>query len=170
VNKLVAISALVLGLGLGAWSGYRLGSAETSASAPDADIPAPVKRERCLWAGRADVDSDVLRALIREEMVAVLAARTGSGAAAGTPEPPTKAVAPSPARDVVTPEKLAQRREAQEQIDAILSQGVWGNEQRLSFQQKLVVLDPEQRERALQQITTAINNGTVQVGTDGPPL
>ena len=164
MNKLIAIITPVLGFGLGAWSGYHVGSAETPASAAHTDTPALVTRERGLWAGRADVDSAVLRALIREEMTAVLAAR------AGTPEPSGKTAAPSPAREVASPEKLAQRREAQEQIDAILSQGVWGNEQRLSFQQKLVLLDPDQRERALQQITTAINNGTLQVGTDGPPL
>jgi hypothetical protein len=32
------------------------------------------------------------------------------------------------------------------------------------------MLDSEQRERALQQLTTAINSGTLQVRTDGPPL
>ena len=170
MNKLIAIIALVLGFGLGAWSGYQVGSAGTPASVAHADIAALVTREPGLSAGRADVDSAVLRALIREEMTAVLAARAGSSPAASTPEPSGKTAAPIPAREVASPEKLAQRREAQEQIDAILSQGVWGNEQRLSFQQKLVVLDPEQRERALQQITTAINNGTLQVGTDGPPL
>jgi len=111
----------------------------------------------------------VLRALIREEMVAALAARVGSGTAGGASDTNSPG-APAPARDIVTPEKLSQRREAQEQIETMMSQGVWGNEQRLSFQQKLVLLDPEQRERALQQITTAINNGTLQVGTDGPPL
>ena len=52
----------------------------------------------------------------------------------------------------------------------MLARGTWGNEQRLSFQQELIVLDPEQRERALQQITTAINTGALLVSTDGPPL
>ena len=170
MNKLIAIGALVSGVGLGAWSGYQVGSTDTSASVAHSDIPALVKRESGLLAGRADVDSGVLRALIREEMTAALAARVGSDSAARSPELPRKAGAPTPASDVVTPEKGAQRREAQEQIEAMLSQGLWGNEQRLNFQQKLIVLDPEQRERALQQITTAINNGTLQVGTDGPPL
>jgi len=69
-----------------------------------------------------------------------------------------------------SPERLAQRRAAQEQIEPMLARGTWGNEQRLSFQQELIVLDPEQRERALQQITTAINTGALLVSTDGPPL
>jgi len=170
MNKLIALITPVLGFGLGAWSGYHVGSAETPASVAHTDIRALVTREAGLWAGRADVDSAALRALIREEMTAVLAARVGSSPAAGTPGLSGQTAAASPAREVASPEKLAQRRDAQEQIDAMLSQGVWGNEQRLSFQQKLVVLDSEQRERALQQITTAINNGTLQVGTDGPPL
>ena len=169
MNKLIAIGALVLGFGLGAWSAYQVRSTDTPASVEHADIPAPVKCERSLWAGRADADAGVLRALIREEVLGALSARAGSGAAASAPDTSNPA-APTPARDSATPEKLSQRREAQDQIEAILSQGVWGNEQRLSFQQKLVLLDPEQKERALQQITTAINNGTLQVGTDGPPL
>ena len=163
MNKLIAISSLVFGFGLGAWSGYHVGSAESADSVAHTDTLALVKREAGLSAGRADVDPGLLRALIREEKSAALAARGGN-------ELLNKADAPIPAKDAVTPEKLAQGREAQEQIDAMLSQGVWGNEQRLSFQQKLVVLDPEHRERALQQITTAINNGTLQVSTDGPPL
>jgi len=169
MNKLIAIGALGLGFGLGAWSAYKVGATETPASVAHADIPAPVEHERGLWAGRADVDAGVLRAMIREEMEAALAARAGSGSAGGASVTSSPG-APAPARDIVTPEKLSQRREAQEQIETMMSQGVWGNEQRLSFQQKLVLLDPEQRERALQKITTAINNGTLQVGTDGPPL
>jgi hypothetical protein len=166
MNKLIAIGALALACGVGAWSGYQVGSAQIPASVTHSGIPALVRREPGLLAGCADVDPGVLRTLIREEMTAVLAARGASSA-----QPPGRAeAAATPAKEVATPEKLAQRREAQEQIDAILAQGVWGNEQRLSFQQKLIVLDPEQRERALQQITTAINNGTLQVGTDGPPL
>ena len=45
-----------------------------------------------------------------------------------------------------------------------------GNEQRFNFQQKLVMLDPEQREHAMEQFATALNNGTLKVTTDGPPL
>ena len=159
MNKLIAISTLVLGFGLGAWCVHQAESTETPASVANACTPALIKREPGLSVGRADGDSAALRALIREEMTAVLAGKTVDGPAA---------VATVQAN--VSPETQSQRREAQEQIDTIISQGVWGNEQRLSFQQKLVMLDPEQKERALQQLTTAINNGALQISTDGPPL
>ena len=159
MNKLVAISALVFGFGLGAWCGYRAGPIESSALVASTGIPALVKHEPSLPPGRADIDWAVLRAVIREEMTAALAGRGGNAPAASTS-----------VKNAASPETLAQRREAQEQIDAIMSQGVWGNAQRLSFQQKLVMLDPEQRERALQQLTTAINSGALQISTDGPPL
>ena len=159
MNKLVSISALVLGLGLGAWWGYHAGAIESPALVASTGIPALVKHAPSLSPGRADIDWAVLRAVIREEMTAALAGRGGNGPAASTS-----------VKNAVSPETLAQRREAQEQIDTIMSQGIWGNAQRLSFQQELVMLDPEQRERALQQLTTAINSGALQIGTDGPPL
>jgi hypothetical protein len=110
-------------------------------------------------AGRADIDLSVLRTLIKEELTAALARKSGSNPAA-----PTPVLAPA------SPEIVAQRREAVEQIDTFIAQGVWGNEQRLNFQQKVALLDPQQRERALQKLTTGINSGTIQVSTDGPPL
>ena len=168
MSKLIAISAAVFGIGLGAWSGYQVGSARSPVSVARADIPTLVRREPGFSAGRAEPDSNVLRALLREEMTAVLAQKGWRNPEARSPGG-ARTAASSVAEDA-GPEKLVQRRAAQEQIDEMMTQGIWGNEQRLSFQQKLVVLDPEQRERALQQITTAINNGTMQVSTDGPPL
>jgi hypothetical protein len=159
MNKLIPIGAFVLGLGLGAWWGYAAGSTESHVPMASTEIGALVKREPSLSPGRADIDLAVLRALIREELTAALAGRSGNGP-----------VAPTPVKSAVSPETLVRRREAQEQIEAIMSQGVWGNAQRLSFQQNLVMLDPEQMERALQQVTTAINSGTLQISTDGPPL
>jgi hypothetical protein len=159
MNKLIAISTLVLGFGLGAWWAHQSGSPETSESSAVASTPTLMEREPSMSAGRADIDLSVLRALIKEEMTAVLAGKLGNNPAA-----------PAPVQGPVSPETLAQRREAQEQIDTLIAQGVWGNEQRLNFQQKVAMLDPEQRERALQALTSGINNGSVQVSTDGPPL
>jgi len=159
MNKLIAIGALGLGFGLGTWWGYRAGPIESPALPVCTGTPALVKHEPSLSPGRADIDWAMLRAVIREEMTAAVAGRGANGSAA-----------PTSVKNAVSPETLAQRREAQEQIDTIMSQGIWGNAQRLSFQQKLVMLDPEQRERALQQLTTAINSGALQIGTDGPPL
>jgi hypothetical protein len=160
MNKLIVIGTLVLGFGGGAWWGYHVGSADSAVPVAHAGIPSLVMREPGLSAGRAaDADSSQMRALIREEMTAVLAARSGGSAAT-----------PTPVHTPVSPEQQAERRQALEEIDALVTQGAWGNEQRASFRQKLVTLDPEQREQALSQIAMAINNGSLQVSTDGPPL
>jgi hypothetical protein len=166
MNKLVAVGTLVLVFGSGAWCGYSAAPAEGAASMPGTSIPTLVSRERGWSDGRAEVDYSALRALVREEMDAALAAKSGTHSAAPTAVLAGKAETQEP----VTPETVAKRREAQEQIDAMVVQGTWGNEQRFNFQQRLSVLDPEQRDHALQQLTTAINSGSLQVSTDGPPL
>jgi hypothetical protein len=48
--------------------------------------------------------------------------------------------------------------------------GVWGNEQRIQFQQRLAVLDPQERDRALQQLFITLNQGALKLQTGGPPL
>jgi hypothetical protein len=164
MNKLIATGTLVLVFGSGAWVGYSAAPSDTSASIPDPTIPTLVNRERGSSDGRAEVDYSALRALVREEMNAALVAR--GGAAAVVAAPAAKIASP----ELVTPEIQFKRREAQEQIDAMVVQGNWGNEQRFNFQQKLAVLDPEQKEHALQQLTMAINNGSLQLSTDGPPF
>jgi len=166
MNKLIATGTLVLVFGSGAWIGYSAAPSDTSASTPDPAIPTLVNRERGSSDGREEVDYSALRALVREEMNAALVARSGSNPAAPAPAPAAKAAPPEP----VTPEIQAKRRDAQEQIDAMVVQGTWGNEQRFNFQQRLAVLDPEQKEHALQQLTMAINSGALQLSTDGPPF
>src|SRR5262249_12785296 len=86
MNKLIAISVLVLGFGGGAWWGYHAGSTDSPETVAHAGIPSLVMREPGLAAGRAaDADPSQMRALIREEMAAVLAARSGGSAATPTP-------------------------------------------------------------------------------------
>jgi hypothetical protein len=172
MNKLIAISALVLGLGVGSWCGYQFGSAGSDEPVARADAPTLTKLVPGLSAGRADVDSAALRALIREEMTAVLASAgssvTTSSAAKSSAAAPS---APTPAQEQpVAPEKQAERREALAQMDQLVAQGTWGNEQRASFQEKFSMLDPQQRELAMQKFATALNNGSLTVKTDGPPL
>jgi hypothetical protein len=160
MNKLIAAGALVVAFGSGTWCGHTVAPATEAASSAFNPIPALVNRDRSLVEGRADVDPSALRALIRQEMDAALAAQPHAGAVANSKASPTPA----------SPETVAKSREAEEQIDTMLAAGTWGNEQRFNFQQSLVLLDAEQKERALQQLTTAINSGTLQVSTDGPPL
>jgi hypothetical protein len=159
MNKLIAIGALIVGTGLGIWWAQPSGSPESAVSAVAASTPSLIEREPSLSAERAAIDPSMLRALIREEVIAALASKPASGPAAA-----------APVRTPVSTETLAERREAQEKMDTLMAQGIWGNEQRANFQQTVSTLDPEQRERVLQQLTTGINNGTIQVTTDGPPF
>src|SRR5690242_7323661 len=115
MSKLIAISAVVLGIGLGAWSGYQFGSAGSPGSVAHIDVPTLVKREAGFSAGRAEMDPDALRALIREEMSTVLAQQGWRSPEAPVPGA-VKAVASS-ASEISSPERLAQRRAAQEQIE-----------------------------------------------------
>lgn len=171
MNKLIAISSLVLGIGVGGWCGYQVGSARSPAPVAQSDAPALTKLVPGLSAGRADVDSAALRALIREEMTAVLArAGTSIPTAASAGKAGASPAGSSPAQAAASPELQAQRREAAEQIEVLVAQGIWGNEQRMSFHEKLATLDPQQREHAMEQFATAVNNGTLKVSTDGPPL
>jgi hypothetical protein len=165
MNKLIAIGALVLGFGGGAWWGYQAGPGDSPASEARTEIPKLVIREQGLspGPGRADIDPSVLRALIREEVTAAMAGK-GGGNAAGSPAVPTPAQAP------VAAEKQAQGREALEQIEALVAQGTWGNDQRMSFHEKFLLLDAQQRDQAMERFATAVNSGTLTIKTDGPPL
>jgi hypothetical protein len=69
-----------------------------------------------------------------------------------------------------TPELLAQRRDAAEAVDALVSGGVWDSAQRRSLREKLPSLDPEQVELALQKLATGINSGEIQLSLNGAPL
>jgi hypothetical protein len=104
----------------------------------------------------ATPELSALRAMIREELASALAAKGGADQPVAIAQPPP------------SPELVAQRRDAQTQINALVAGGVWGNEQRINFRQKLGVLDAEQREEAMQQLFSGINSGAIKV--DGPPL
>jgi hypothetical protein len=109
----------------------------------------------------AAIDVAQLRAVLREELPIALAADHGNR------QPVVNTVkAPVPA----SPELVAQRRDALQEIDAMISGGQWGNEERHAFQERLALLDPEQAERALQQVVRGLNEGTIEVTSDGPPL
>jgi hypothetical protein len=159
MNKLIAIGSLVLGFGGGAWWGYHAGSTDSPVPVARTELPTLTIREPGLSAVRSDIDLSVLRTLIREEVTAAVAGKAG-----GSP------TAPTPAQNPASPQMQAERRQALEQIDAMVAQGVWGNEQRFNFQQKLAMLDPQQRQHAMEQFAIALNNGTLKVTTDGPPL
>lgn len=148
----------ILSLTVGVAAGWKL---HPAAAAP---IDSKLTPEHVLFGGHStpvnsgNIDMSAMRAMIHEELRSALA------------DSSRDVPSPKPAPKQATPEQLAQQRNAVETIDGLVAGGVWGEEQRRTFREKLVALDPEQREHALQQLTTGINSGTIRVTVDGSPL
>jgi len=155
----VCAVSVVIGAGVG-WTLHGSGSSDTS----EAATPAPARAAQ-LWvsqpqpAAPAELDMAKLRAAIREELAA---AATSQGA---DKQPTTTAAKESvPA----SAELVARRREALQDIQGMISKGEWGSAERIEFQQRLAVLEPEQAQQALQQVLIGLNNGTIQALTHLP--
>jgi hypothetical protein len=112
-------------------------------------------------AAQSGIDLAQLHAAIREELAA--AARSQP---ANDRQAPSAAKADAPA----SPELVAQRREAMQDIQTMIATAQWGEAERAEFHQKLSVLNPERARQALQQVTIGLNNGTIHRRTDMPPL
>ena len=153
--KVLSIVMLALGLGIGAWW---LPHQARAQAAPIADVPSPTPYAlpTALPAVAASIDMSALRTMIKEELTAALSAKEG-----------TRPVNPPPPP---SPETLAKRRDAQADIEGMVAGGVWGNEQRIQFQQRLAVLDPQERDRALQQLFSSLNQGALKLEAGRPPL
>jgi len=153
---LLCVASLAVGAGLG-WQlhgddePFALGAlAGTPATQPGTSRPVFVNPGSTL-------DIEQIRVVLREEL-AVLA-RNGAGQ-------PRAAVIQPPA----TPELVAKRQAAAEEIETMIRGGNWGNEQRTAFHQRIGLLDAEQGARLLREVTIALNDGTLQMSTNGPPL
>lgn len=155
MSKIAPLLTLVVGCVLGAWWGFHQAAPEVAPVIPARPVEQTARAQSMPLA----IDASALRAIIREELSAALRSKEQTRPAR------LEAVA-APA----SPELSAKRREAQEEINALIGGGVWGNEQRVEFQQKLLLLDPEQRDHAMQELVTRLNNGTLKVETNGPPL
>lgn len=153
--KVLSIVTLGLGLGVGAWWGNQQARPQV---APIAEAPSPTQYalRTTSPAVAASIDMSALRTMIKEELAAALGAKEGTKPANAPPPP--------------SPETMAKRRDAQADIEGMVAGGVWGNEQRIQFQQKLAVLDPQERDRALQQLFSSLNQGALKLEAGGPPL
>jgi hypothetical protein len=109
-------------------------------------------------AAQSGLDLAQLHAAIREELAA------SRSQPANERQAPTAAKANPPA----SPELIAQRREAVQDIQAMIATGEWGSNERAQFQQKFSLLDPEQARQLLQQVTMGLNNGTIHSQVDLP--
>jgi len=157
--RLVSVCALsvVIGVGFGwALRTSRLADTNESTIAPRAQVAQLVLSQQ-QPAASPGFDLAQLHAAIAEE----LAAASGSQA---RNRQPTAAKEQVPA----SAELIAQRREALQDIQGMISAGEWGNNERMEFQQRIAVLDPEQARQALQQVLIGLNNGTIHALTKAP--
>lgn len=152
MNKTLPLVTFAVGLSLGAWWGLHQAAplVVTRAVSP---FPTPV------GAPNVGIDAAALRAIVRDELAIALRGKEDA-------RPPSAQAPKAP----TSPETLAKQREAQMEIDTLIAGGVWGNEQRFAFQQKISLLDPDQRDHALQELVTRLNSGALKVETNGPPL
>jgi hypothetical protein len=155
----VCALSVVIGAGVG-WALHGSSSADPNESATQA--PARVAQlvlSQPQPAGPSGLDLAQLHAAIREELAAA-----SMGQAANKQSATTTAKENVPA----SPELVAQRREAMQDIQTMIASGEWGDNERTEFQRKLPVLDPEQARQALQQILKGLNNGSIQALTTVP--
>lgn len=153
---LLCVTSLAVGTGVG-WQLHgdaELPAPRTLASAPTSQ---PSMSRPAFASPTNTLDIEQVRAVLREELAALAKNRPGQA---------TPVLAQQPA----TPELVAKRRVAAEEIETMIRGGSWGNEQRMAFHQRIGMLDPEQGARMLREVTIALNNGTLQVSTNGPPL
>ena len=145
-------------LGVGAALGWQLRGANTNVHSVGVAEPRLIATSTLGSArGHSNIDMDQLRQVVREELIAARAAGDGRSA-------------PMAAQKPVTPELVAQRRAAVDEVETMIRSGEWGDEQRATFHQHMTLLDPEQAARLLREVTIAFNQGTMRVTTDGPPL
>lgn len=152
-----AVSA-VIGIGAG-WALHGSGSADTNESAaPGTAQVAQLLVPQPQAEAQSGLNLAQLHAAIAEELAAARSQSANERQAAAA----AKATAPA------SPELIAQRREAVQDIQAMIATGEWGNTERAQFQQKFSLLDPEQARQVLQQVTMGLNNGTIHSQIDLP--
>jgi hypothetical protein len=168
MHKFVLLGVtLTAGIGMGALLDRNLFNpshvaVEVSAdgNAPSAPLQGTLSVAGTSVTSAVSFDIEPLRAMVREELaLASSKALAKSGASSSVPQPAPVAEASS-----------EQRRDSLQVVDTLISSGHWGNEERNTFHQKLAVLDPQQREQAMQQLVQALNSGTLKASTEGPPF
>ncbi len=158
--RLGSVCALSVFVGIGAgWALHGTGSADTRESATPAtaqiaQLPVPQPET----GAQSALNLADLHAAIRDELAAARSQSANERQAA----PAAKGNAPASA------EVIAQRREAVQDIQAMIATGEWGSTERALFQQKFSMLDPDQARQVLQQVTMGLNNGTIHSQLDLP--
>jgi hypothetical protein len=160
--------SLVLGLVIGAGlvrtptSDPQANSVRTAASASSGTSLAHLQP---VSGPAASLDAGQMRAILREELGAALTSALANSGGNGRSElASTQASAP-----LVTASPQ-QQQDALQAANDIIAGGQWGDEERISFHQQLAQLNPAQAEQAMQTLVQAIDSGSLNVSTEGPPL
>jgi hypothetical protein len=168
MNRLIICAVtLAAGLSLGAIIDHGLVSdprtgahAEVSSDAVTAEAGGSPQSLPSAAGPTSAPDLASMRAMIREELALALAKPQAGGQVT-----PVAVVVPAAAPAI----SAEQQREAMQSVEAMISGGRWGNEERNAFHQKLALLDPQQREQATQRLVQAIDAGSIKV-SGGPML
>ena len=128
------------------------------------DIQAPIARPAVIEHNQAPpkkheehADTENLRTLVREEIVAALQSSGRSEAIAAAPPAP-------PVVDTFV------RQDAIAAVDAIIASGQWRDEDRSLFRQNMAKLPDSDRDALMRKVVLGMNSGTIEVLTQGSPL
>lgn len=163
------LAALVVGLASAGVVGYLLaGRGTTRRSAPATSAAPPAAQLEAL-------DRAALRAMLREELIALRGTHQG-GEPASLPAPaaPTKVPDQAPAEataDFAPTAEQDQRYESGRQLlDGALTRGTWTRDDGRAFRAVLASVTPEQRRELLAALLPALNEGRLAPTTQGPPF
>lgn len=166
----VSLSALAAAGGVLVWCASTATSPSQSPreahSRPPPLEPAPTQARACPPSGLpTEVVLDIaavqgaVRAVVREELQPLMTSRCA------TPEPIRGSAPPPPPRPAESGEAL---KSAQRVVLDAISTRSWGEPQVQTLRQLLPLLDAAQREEVFNSLFPAINNGEIEVNTEGP--
>lgn len=161
--------ALLPAVAIAAVSGYLLGRAGTSPTAP---AQVPVLAAMAPTAGTGTPDVDLVR--IQQAYVSLQAAAERLEAVAATlkslPATAPSAISYTTTETRPTAEAQAATTLANDTLDIALGKHAWSADDAQAFRRALPDLPPAERDRLTRKLLTAINSGQVQVTVRGAPF
>lgn len=150
----LAIVATVVGAAIG-W--YLRPKSATEVESPVVRPAVIEQRHAAPKKSDEHAEADDLRAIVREEIVAAMQSNRASESAA-IANPETAAVDTHVRQDAIAA------------VDAIIASGQWRDEDRSLFRQSMAKLPDADRDALMRKIVLGMNNGTIEVLTQGSPL
>lgn len=162
------LAGVSVGLVAAALTGYLL-AGRGSQPRKAALAPAPAAQLEAL-------DRAALRAMLREELLALRDARPGEPAASSATSPAPTAPVPAATDSEPTPaapptrEQDLQYESGRQILDGALARGTWTDADRAGFRGIIMTVTREQRLELLAELAPAINEGRLKLVTAGPPF